>query len=65
MTKSEALIIQRVGNGYTVRPASSLNQVLALDDLLVFNRMGWATADGQECLLTFIEQHFGAREVEP
>ena len=59
---SETIIIERVGNGFILRPFQNEPRcvVRSTEDVLVFNEMGWASSpgNGEPCLLSFIEKHF-------
>lgn len=57
MEKDDALIIERVGNGYIVRPVSAHGEMSARPEILVFQKMG-SSYSGDDTLLGFVEGHF-------
>lgn len=63
MNTDTPVIIERVGNGYQVRPMYGAGDSVCLTDVLVFQDMGYAGAarDHQkitDTLLGWIEAHF-------
>ncbi len=62
MNKDDSIIIERVANGYQVRPATLPGELVCVRDTMVFQDMGYASGTGElgvrECLLTFIAKHF-------
>lgn len=58
----DVITIRKAANGYIVEPLGHQHQIIAHDDVQVFNSMGVARAAGDDeaepCLLKFIEQHF-------
>ena len=62
MDKNIPITIEKVGNGFFVRPSNSIS-VMALSDVMVFHDMGFASAsrdnqDAKNTLLGFIADHF-------
>lgn len=63
MQKDEPLVIERVANGYQVRPMSGQAMCVCISDIMVFQLMGYASGPGEgvkteDTLLGFIEDHF-------
>lgn len=63
MQKDDALVIERVANGYTVRPLAGRGDVVCVTDIMVFQMMGYASGPGEyikteDTLLGFLAQHF-------
>lgn len=63
MNKNSSVVIERVANGYQVRPLYGAGDCFCLLDLMVFQDMGFASAardyqSTEDTLLGFIESHF-------
>ena len=63
MDKDEPIIIERTANGYQVRQMSGAGVMARIEDILVFQMMGYASGPGEyirteETLLGFIADHF-------
>lgn len=64
MNKNETIIIERVANGYLVRPLGRPQyETTDIRDILVFQDMGYASAQQdyqptENTLLGFIAEHF-------
>lgn len=63
MNKDDPLVIERVANGYQVRPMSGKEMCMFVEDIMVFQIMGYASVTGEgvkteDTLLGFIADHF-------
>lgn len=63
------IIIERVGNGFVVRPWGGPGSFISLDETLVFNDLGYASQardyGGNTSLTVFITSHFSEPTPEP
>jgi hypothetical protein len=65
--KDTAVIVERVGNGYQVRPMHGGSDMVCVRDILVFQDKGYVSAarDGQRTdatLLGWLDTHFTEAE---
>lgn len=63
MNKDEALVIERVANGYQVRAMTRVSDIVCIDDIMVFQILGYASGPGEgvkteDTLLGFLAGHF-------
>lgn len=64
MKKDEPLVIERVANGYQVKPISGEGMFVCVSEIMVFQLMGYASGPGEggirteDTLLGFLANHF-------
>jgi len=63
INKNDAVIVQRVGNGYEVRPMNGGKEYICIKDIMVFQDKGIATPardyqDSSATLFGWLDQHF-------
>jgi hypothetical protein len=56
--KNGPVVIERVGNGYQVRPMCDRNSMVAMSDLMVFQDKGHASQPTESTLLGWLDAHF-------
>lgn len=64
MRPGDTIVIEAVENGWLVRMDYPRDAPWCVREFIVFNDMGYAAGAGDECrdcLLKFIERHFGER----
>ena len=69
-SKDIAVIVERVGNGYQVRPLSRFGEVVCACDILVFQDKGFVSSardyqPPEDTLLGWLDQHFTEAKLPP